>query len=104
MPNCVNAKEIGCGNLSHASCYENVEIANLLLTHEACVNGNQTQPNDIPMIWAIENGHLSCVKLLLANRADVNYGKGFEHPMNPLCLSAYCGNVPILELLLKAWG
>ncbi len=60
------------------SAFENLEIVKFLLDHGADVNGvsmvtnSSISPKSTPLMVAAERGYLDTVKLLLANKADVN--------------------------------
>lgn len=96
--------------LAQSSFYNNVEAVNLLLGHGAHVDGNQDIELSPPLLCAIASGAYDCVKLLLLNKAKVNYCQEQTYQYycleqtsqyRPLCTAAYLGHAPILDLLLQ---
>ncbi|CEI63686.1 unnamed protein product [Fusarium venenatum] len=86
--------------LVNAICGGNVEIASLLIEHGATVDyidENDTF-NKTPLSRACAVGNLEMVKLLLKNKADINYTVDFSR--SPLFSALYSWNFEVAKYLL----
>lgn len=87
--------------LIRAVCTGNAELVSLLIEHGAKVEA--IDPNGdfykTPLSWASKEGHLEIVKLLLKNKADINYTGGGSNA--PLFAAIYGSQVEVAKYLLQ---
>jgi ankyrin repeat protein len=89
---------IGCMLLHVASKNKQEEVAKLLISYEADVNG-QDETRKTPIFYSIKNADLKITKLLLTNKANVNART--KKGTTTLHAAVQKGYVKVIEILLE---
>ncbi|KAK6952058.1 hypothetical protein Daesc_006587 [Daldinia eschscholtzii] len=99
-PNKDAAPPGGLAPLTKAVCSENADLVSLLLECGAQVNIVEfcEEFYRTPLSWACAKGNLDIVKLLLANKADINYTGGFY---TPLFTALWHDHIEVISFLLQ---
>ena len=77
---------------------KHTEVAKLLLTNGSKVNSKNELHSDTPLHFAVRNGDIKIVKVLLDRGADID---GVNWNITPLHIAVESKNVEIIELLLN---
>jgi len=107
--------DYGMNPLMQASADGSVDMVKILLRHGANINAEARMFGFMPLERAAWKGHEDVVKYLIAHGADVNahvskhgtsaylvYEGISPRNLTPLTSAAYCGSIPIIDMLLKA--
>ena len=78
---------------------KHTEIAKLLLTNGSRVNSENEMPSETPLHFAVENGDIEIIQMLLDKDADINALNISGH--TPFHLALICEEIEIIHILLN---
>lgn len=99
MVNRTNGNEQMSSELNRACKKGDYQAAERLIGSGADVNNHSGDDGTTPLLYAVDNHHLSIVKLLLTSGADPNYQNDLK--IAPITRAAWYGNEEIFDELVK---